>query len=773
MLAVSEHDDAGRARIGLYRLREAGSILKGEAGAPLLIATSDRTRIVDLAQGPGGSLYVATPDGIWSLTPGDRPAPPRANERSGQRDGVAGAESSTPRSPPADPEVEHHRLEGLWACDQAGRLDVEILDALLHSPEPHARAAATRFLKDHRDRVPDVLDRLAVQVVDPSPLVRLEAVAALGQIPGPRAAELATAVLEHPRDSALDETLHRAITAQKSTWLPALEAGELRCGGHPARLEAVLRAAPVDSALRALSRLVRDESLSSPAKARLLALTAELGTPVDASEVLDRLTRLSNPADRTLVLKALTRSVRAREIRLDAQPGALIELLRDRDDGVKAATAHLIGAAKLTRVRPELALMASDPLGDIFLRLAAIEGLAELGAGADQIALKALAGNENPALVRVAATAALAPLDLDAAATSGAEILCSSDAYRADPSPLLRALIHQESGDAALARTLADRALPADIARQALRVLYLEGRPGSALEARLRTAAGLAPQPKPPTDAEVDRLAADVRSRGDRVRGEAVLFRPDVGCLQCHSLRGAGGVSGPALDRLSPAPTVESLLRSIRDPVRHVSKRPGAPMPAGLADLMRPSELIDLVRFLSEVRRDDTPLPGSDPIARCWQVLDPVPSYIASAAPEALPVRLDSDAHSWTTAYSLSSGLLPAASFALSPHQPVGFVRCAIDAAIAGEVGLRLDDPRGVTLLLDDRPVPLGVDPVRLDYGAHVLTFRIDRRVRGPEGLRVELVPVPGSPCEARLATGRVKMDPHPVHEPGGGPIRR
>jgi mono/diheme cytochrome c family protein len=761
MLAVAEHDDAGRARIGLYRLRDAGSLLKGEAGAPLLTAMSDRTRIVDLSQSSDGSLYLATTDAIWSLAPGDRPAP-----------GVEGAETATPQTAPADEEDEHHRLEGLWASDQAGRFDVEILNALLHSPEPHARAAATRFLRDHRDRVPDLLDQLAVLVVDPSPLVRLEAVAALGQIPGPRAVELATAALEHPWDSALDEALHRAITARRSTWLPALEAGELRCGGHPGRIEAVLRAAPTGAALRALSRLVRDESLTSPAKARLLALTAELGTPVDLSEVLDRLARLPNPADRTLVLKALARSVRVRQFRLDASSQAPLDLLRDRDDGVKAETARLIGAAKLGRARHELALMASDPLGDVFLRLAAIEGLAELGAGADQAALKALAGNENPAPVRVAATAALAPLDLDAAATCGVEILCSSDAYRADPAPLLRALIRQESG-AVLARMLADRALPADIARQALRVLYFEGRPRSALEARLRNAAGLAPQPKPPTDAEVARLAAEVRSRGDRARGEVVLVRPDVGCLQCHSLRGAGGASGPALDRLLPAPTVESLIRSIRDPARHVSKQPGAPMPAGLADLMTLSDLIDLVRFLSEAHRDDMPSTGSDPIVRCWQVLDPVPSYLASAAPEALAVRLDGDAHSWTTVYSVSSGVLPAASFAPSPRQPVGFVRCAIDAAIPGEVGLRIEDPRGVTLLLDDRPVPLGGDPLHLDYGVHVLTFRIDRRVRGPGGLRVELVPVSGSPCEARLAAGRVNMDPHPVPEPGGGPVRR
>jgi hypothetical protein len=82
---------------------------------------------------------------------------------------------------------------------------------MLRSPEPWARAAATRVLCYWRDRVANPLALLKVQVNDPHPAVRLEAVRAASFFQTNEAAEVALASLQHPQDRFLEYTLDQAM----------------------------------------------------------------------------------------------------------------------------------------------------------------------------------------------------------------------------------------------------------------------------------------------------------------------------------------------------------------------------------------------------------------------------------------------------------------------------------------------------------------------------------------------------------------------------------
>ena len=78
-----------------------------------------------------------------------------------------------------DPDFQHHLVEALWAYQAQDVVNEPLLDRLLASPEPKARAAATRVLSFWRDRAGDAYGRLRKLVADEHPLVRLEAVRAL------------------------------------------------------------------------------------------------------------------------------------------------------------------------------------------------------------------------------------------------------------------------------------------------------------------------------------------------------------------------------------------------------------------------------------------------------------------------------------------------------------------------------------------------------------------------------------------------------------------
>jgi glucose/arabinose dehydrogenase/lysophospholipase L1-like esterase len=124
------------------------------------------------------------------------------------------------------PQYEHHVLEGLWLHQNHNVVDADLLKKVLRSPEPKARAAATRVLTYWRDRVPEPLELLRTQVNDESAAVRLQAVWALSYFTGPDAAKASEIVVEsliHPQDDYLkhelnetNKTLDRRVKALKN-----------------------------------------------------------------------------------------------------------------------------------------------------------------------------------------------------------------------------------------------------------------------------------------------------------------------------------------------------------------------------------------------------------------------------------------------------------------------------------------------------------------------------------------------------------------------------
>jgi mono/diheme cytochrome c family protein/glucose/arabinose dehydrogenase len=98
----------------------------------------------------------------------------------------------------ADKAFEHHRLEALWVHQWHNAVNTELLDAVLKSPEPRARAQAVRVACYWMDRIPNAIGIFETAIKDAAPRVRLEAVRALSFIKGAnvkKAIELAKTVM--------------------------------------------------------------------------------------------------------------------------------------------------------------------------------------------------------------------------------------------------------------------------------------------------------------------------------------------------------------------------------------------------------------------------------------------------------------------------------------------------------------------------------------------------------------------------------------------------
>jgi glucose/arabinose dehydrogenase len=244
-----------------YRFKEDGSGFAADPVDPLLRSSDPNFRPVDIQFGPDGALYVLdwfnplighmqhnlrdpnrdkSHGRIWRITYKGRPlveAPQiagapiphlldllksyeyrtryRVRRELRDRDTaevIPAVDAWVAGFKPDDTNAEHHKLEALWVKQTHDAVDEALLTSLLKSPEPQARAAATRVLCYWRDRVSDPLALLQERVNDENPRVRLEAVRALSFFNNQQALDIAVESLVYDQDDYLKYTLDETMT---------------------------------------------------------------------------------------------------------------------------------------------------------------------------------------------------------------------------------------------------------------------------------------------------------------------------------------------------------------------------------------------------------------------------------------------------------------------------------------------------------------------------------------------------------------------------------
>jgi putative heme-binding domain-containing protein len=708
---------------------------------------------------------------------------------------------------PAGAEGDPLRLEALWTYQSLDEVEPGLLGALLRSGDHRIRAAATRVASAWRQRLSDPLALLAPQVRDEHPQVRLEAVRALGEVRDLRAAELALQALDRPLDSNLDYALWLTMRELESQWLPALQEGKFPADGNLRRLLFAVGAVDASAALPALVRLVKGGKLPADAEDGVLLMLAGRGGPAELAPVLERaLTPGLSAARRAALLTGLEEAARQRGVRPGGDLTGVIRLAEAKDETLQAAVVRLAGLWKLDALRPRLAEMAWGR-GNDSLKQAAIDGLGALGGPASAEALARVVTADVPPALRRRALLALLSLDASAAARLVVPVLAAAR-NDTEASDLYEAFLQRKDGAALLTPALRGRQLPADVAKVGVRMVRVSGRPAPKLVEELTRAGNLNTATHTLTPREMEQLVADVARLGDAARGEAVFRRKDQLCLTCHAIGGAGGVVGPDLSSIGASAPVDYLIDSLLLPSKAIKENyhsvqvststgrqftgikvrqtktelvlrtaedkevsvplkdieevtPGKSlMPEGLADPLTRSELIDLVRFLSELGKVGPYAVGKAPVVRRWQVLEAFQENQDAVARGGIEVLKGNEPPlAWGPAYSNVAGQLPLADLPRlhlgRSAKAVAVARCQLDATAAGLVRLRLGGVQGLSVWLDGKTVrPRKALDLSLGAGAHTLTFVIDLGA-GLKELRCEVDEIPGSAGRAHPVGGK------------------
>ena len=187
-------------------------------------------------------------------------------------------------------------------------------------------------------------------------------------------------------------------------------------------------------------------------------------------------------------------------------------------------------------------------------------------------------------------------------------------------------------------------------------------------------------------------------------------------------------------------------------------------MPVGLVDKLTRSELIDLVRFLSELGKPGPYAAVTARIVRRWETLLPTRESYRLMFPVSEKQILPNDNElSWVPVFSAVAGSLPLNdvldfSTKASPGtqaRKIGFVRCQVNVTTPGNIGFRLNDVNDVYMWIDGKPIePATNITVPLEVGIHRVTFSVNLLTRAVP-LGFQLIDIEGSKAQAQFLGGK------------------
>ena len=681
---------------------------------------------------------------------------------------------------------DRQRLEALWAFQAIDRPEVSLLKDLLASKDHRVRAAAIRVVTQWEDSLPDADRLLQVAARDSHARVRLETVRALSRHPSLESATAAASVLDAPMDRFLDFAVWQTMRDLAPVWLPAARDGKFDFGSVD-RLTFALRAIDSPDVAGILLPLVEHGAVPNEKLSGTLTLIAASANPDQLAAILRTLD--SNRSLDASGVAVVLRSVEEAGRRLKAAPtgdlSSLAKFSQSANDEVAAAAFKAIGAFRYAPLRGDVETVAKASKNHRpGVRAAAISSLGQFGDENALSTLTAIVSKDSDPIAQSTALATIASVDLARGAKMAVGLLGSPSGGLDSSFAAVRSILTQNGGNRELTEALKGASISPDVARLLLRVARSAPQPSEELIQAIRGAGRLSDAGWKKSPELVAELVRESRENGDPARGQLVYRRKELQCLKCHAIAGIGGAVGPSMESLGASAQPDYLVDSLLDPNAKVKegfhsqqiltdegklftgvvireseneltlrnaedemvtiakndiderKESRSLMPDGTVDSLTKQELVDLVRFLSDLGKIGKFAIGKEPFVRRWR------SLVWTQEAHTLLNRTSNDSAAtggaeltWEPAYSEVSGQLPLEDLPrFNVHfntPPTSFVRFEFEATGSGKVALDFGTSDGLEMWLDGKPTPLA-NRVELDakQGRHVVTLAIDRNVR-------------------------------------------
>ena len=688
------------------------------------------------------------------------------------------------------PDYHQLRLEALWMYLALDVPEPELLQSLLESKNPSARAAACRVLGDWLTDIPQHLDWLQARVHDEHPRVRLEAVRTLARCHDANAVSIALEALDHDVDQWLDYALWLTVRELQPQWQPTLPTGQLAAARQPKHLLFLLKSAGSAEAVPLLFDLLTTKGAIDDADIpEVLETLVQFSRPQDLTAMLDYALVSGTPeARQAQVLSVLNATAERRQLRPTGDLTRCAPLLKSASTSVREHALRCIGQWQLAALRSEIDAAVAQSDAPAHVRLGAITALSAFKDDAAVQTLVMLIGSDQDLVTRRGALLALLNLRPQQAASLAITFLNQLQDQPQASQPVIAAFLAKKEGAKLLAAALKDKQIPKDIAIIALRQVSSSGQEQPELAAAVRASGGVSGDAIKLSPEEMQTYTAAVAAQGDPARGEQIYRRESLNCMKCHAIGTAGGQVGPNMLSLGATAQLDYIVESLLDPNAKVKegyntlvvatddgkvfsgirlresdrdlvlrdaegreiaipldsiegqKNGNTLMPAGLTASLTRQEILDLAAFLAALGKLPDYTISPQPIVRAWETMQPTSeasthlrrtSY-ASAATEP-------NVFQWAPRIATVKGELPLGELpeigvknrVAAGSRGVSFVRCQIEAPADGKVQLKFGDIAGLQAWADDQPINLAATvDLTLSPGPHRITIVVDRSER-------------------------------------------
>jgi hypothetical protein len=166
-------------------------------------------------------------------------------------------------------------------------------------------------------------------------------------------------------------------------------------------------------------------------------------------------------------------------------------------------------------------------------------------------------------------------------------------------------------------------------------------------------------------------------------------------------------------------------------------------MPEGVTAALTRGELLDLVKFVSELGKAGPYAIRTARTVQRWKHLRELPAALKEGVPNRDVLRdavLRAGPEAWETVYALHEGTLPLAELHKGGGEKAVYLQGEVQVAQAGPVEVVVGSGAPVTFWVDEEPFEKqGRATVPLTPGRHLITVRVPAGVGGTDGLRLEL----------------------------------
>jgi putative heme-binding domain-containing protein len=647
---------------------------------------------------------------------------------------------------------ERWHLEALWVQQQLGAVQPKLLERVLTSPEPRARAAGVRALCYLRDEVPSTTEKLVRAAEDAHPRVRLEAVRAASFLEPNDGETVLQAAVKFPLDYYLQYTMNETAATL-----------ELR-GGRPggAAMVAVERLAGGGVASDQVLPLVQLSITEADARSMSRLLLAVAENPSYSAET------------KIQVVDLLRQEAATRKISPPLSPEKLLALtegaLQERQPTLAASILSLAEAWQIPGMVVELQKYAIGPEVPTPVAQVAFSALAADPSPSAGDAVREITSLTTDQRTLLHASAALADRNLRRSLEALLKALRGNDVDFALLRPAVDAVLRQQGGARGLIEAIANDRLKPDAAKLLLRASYAVGSSDAKLASALTTAAGINTQSKPLTTAEKAKLVQRIEREGDPHAGELIYRRTELSCQKCHGISGAGGNVGPDLNAVGANSPLDYLVDSILLPSQQIkeafitrrvltstgqvvtgirvdgnekrvilrdaegkeitiatedieSESDGPSlMPEGLHNLLTERELVDLIKFLSVLGKPGEYGLSHRPLARSYHVLmdAAIQESLAKAEEGKMEQMLSGiPSAAWQPRFGMTDGRWLKEEAVANNRLPL-VLRTEVKLSVPGELAVRVSPVEDVQVVIGGQSVTArGEERISVNPGVH------------------------------------------------------